>query len=707
MRMIDPKQHASLIALANETLTTGLPAAEQPGRSSYNHWRWHTDVSGIAWVLFDKENASTNTLSAEVLAEFDSLLTEVEAFRPRAMVIRSMKANGFAAGADISEFRSMIEIAEVTATIRQGLEVFDRLSKFPAPTIAVLHGLCLGGGLELALACRIRIGRDDLKIGFPEVMLGLHPGLAGTWRTLDVATDPVAAMTFMLTGRTLDARRAKRLNLIDVVVPERHAAAAVSWAAEGKLTLERTKSLRSRAMTTAPARAIISSKMENETRKRVRREHYPAPYALIDLWREHGGSPVEMRLAETESFARLITGQTAQNLTRVFFLREALKANGKGLEHGIVHVHVIGAGVMGGDIAAWCAKQGFRVTLQDRNVKLIGPAIQRAAKLFEGQHRGSDIKDRLDRLMPDPNGFGLARADLIIEAVPERLDIKHAVYAEVQAKMKPGAILASNTSSILLEDLRAGMQTPSHFLGLHFFNPVAKMPLVEIVTHDLLDPLVQAKVQAFTVAIDKLPLPVKSAPGFLVNRTLTPYMMEAFLAYGEGIKPELIDAAAEAFGMPMGPIELADTVGLDVALHVARELQTQLPGQSSEIPEWFIKLVEDGKLGRKTGQGIYTWTEGKAQKAKLETKPDAHLQDRLILPMINATVACLRERVIDNEDAADAGVIFGTGFAPFRGGPLHYARSRGLDRIFYTLEELTEQYGPRFAPDPGWQDLHR
>ncbi|WP_338049021.1 3-hydroxyacyl-CoA dehydrogenase NAD-binding domain-containing protein [Rhodoligotrophos defluvii] len=706
MRMIDPVRHAALEQLTEERLTLGHPAAGQPAAAEpYRHWRWYMGDARLAWVIFDKQGASTNTLSADVMTELDRLISEVETAAPRALVLRSAKPNGFAAGAEIGDFRSMVVEADVRNLVSQGVAVLDRLAKFRAPTIAVVHGFCLGGGLELALACRIRIARDDTRLGFPEILLGLHPGLSGTWRSLDIAADPIEAMTLMLTGRTLDARRAKRMNLVDVVVPERHIATAVQWAADGKLELSRKRSAKALAMRLPPARALIATRMAAEAEKRAPRKHYPAPYALIDLWREHGGSAAAMRPAETESFARLITGETAQNLIRVFFLRERLKAYGKGEARKIGHVHVIGAGIMGGDIAAWCVARGLRVTLQDQSYALIGPAVKRASELFG--RRGSEIERRsaLDRLIPDPEGIGLARADLVIEAVPEKPEIKQAVYAQAERRMRPDAILATNTSSLRLETLREGLAHPERFVGIHFFNPVAKMPLVEVVTHDRLDPAVKSAALAFVNALDKLPLPVKSAPGFLVNRTLTPYMLEALLAYDEGIKPELIDAVAVDFGMPMGPLELADTVGLDVAQHVAQTMKAAVGGATPELPDWFTKLVAEGKLGRKTGQGLYKWVDGKPQKAKVDSKPDLFLEDRLILPLVNAAVSCVREGVVEDTDAADAGVIFGTGFAPFRGGPIHYARRRGVERVVSVLEELADQHGSRFAPDPGWRDI--
>jgi 3-hydroxyacyl-CoA dehydrogenase/enoyl-CoA hydratase/3-hydroxybutyryl-CoA epimerase len=294
-------------------------------------------------------------------------------------------------------------------------------------------------------------------------------------------------------------------------------------------------------------------------------------------------------------------------------------------------------------------------------------------------------------------------ADLVIEAVPETLDLKRRVYAATEPRLKPDAILATNTSSIPLEELRTGLQRPERLIGVHFFNPVSRMQLVEVVSHDQASQDVLAKARAFLGAIDRLPAPVKSAPGFLVNRALMPYLAEAMLMMDEGIKRETIDAAALDFGMPMGPIELADQVGLDICVHVADVLRKSLPRPMPDVPQWLRLKVEKGELGRKTGKGFYDWKDGEAVKDKNAPKPTDVMTDRLILPMLDVCVTCLREGVVADEDTVDGAMIFATGFAPFRGGPMHYARARGDVR--QTLERLAQLYGERFRPDPGWDRL--
>ncbi|MGI9463270.1 MAG: 3-hydroxyacyl-CoA dehydrogenase family protein, partial [Aestuariivirgaceae bacterium] len=420
----------------------------------------------------------------------------------------------------------------------------------------------------------------------------------------------------------------------------------------------------------------------------------------------HGDDLKAMRSAETKSFAKLLVSDTSRNLVRAFFLREKLKGYAKGAEHGIKHVHVIGAGVMGGDIAAVCAKEGFFVTLQDREIKFIAPAIKRAAEYYKKRiYTDGERQAAMDRLVPDVAGAGIAKADLIIEVVPEDPAIKAAVYKQCEKGMKRSAILATNTSSILLQTLCKGLKSPKRFCGIHFFNPVAQMPLVEVVTHDSLDKKVQARITAFVDAIGKLPLPVKSAPGFLVNRALVPYSIEAFLAHSEGIKAEVIDKVAEDFGMPMGPMEMADVVGLDVGVHVAGVLKRDLDPSMPDTPDWLAKLVNAGNLGKKTGKGIYKWSKGKPQKADTDEPIDPALTDRLMLPLLNTLADCMADGIVEDIDAADAGVIFATGFAPFRGGPLNYARNRGIDDVVEALKKLQTQHGDRFKPSKGWAKL--
>jgi len=689
--------------LGDRVLELG-PKADEAG--PYRHFRLSHDGDGLAWLLFDRAGASANTLSADVIAELDLVLAALENQRPAGIVIRSAKNSGFIAGADVNEFRGATDPRAVETAIGRAHAVIDRLEGIKIPTVAVIHGFCLGGGLEVALACQSRIAIDGARFGFPEVLLGLHPGLGGTARFTRLV-NPMQAMTLMLTGRTIDAQKARALGLVDAVTQERHVRNAVKDAVFGRLKPARPGVLNT-VLNFTPVRGLLASRMRAEAEKAAPHEHYPAPYALIGLWEKHGGDKAAMLAAEKTSFANLMVTPTAQNLIRVFFLREQMKKlAGSGNKVG--HVHVIGAGAMGGDIAAWCANQGMRVTLADMKPEPVAGAMKRAADLFgKIMHKRTDVRDALDRLIPDLDGEGVRNADLIIEAVPEKLELKQKVYAGLEPKMRMGAILATNTSSIPLQDLRTTLQKPERLVGLHFFNPVSRLQLVEVVSHDGSDPQVLTEALAFVGAIDRLPLPVKSSPGFLVNRALTPYMLEAMMMLDEKIDKVAIDAAAKKFGMPMGPIELADQVGLDICLDVGDMLRSKFGDSLPPTPAWLRDKVASGELGRKTGRGFYVWKDGKADKSSAsssEARPTPEMIDRLILPMSNVCVACLREGIVDNADVVDGAMIFGTGYAPFRGGTLNYARTRGAENVASTLRALAEKFGGRFTPDAGWDSF--
>ena len=670
---------------------------DAPKAPDAQNWR-QEDHDGTLTLWLDCAGTGTNIISEAVLRELDTLLDAAKQARPDVLAIRSAKPGGFGAGADIDGFAGLSG-EDAVAMLRQGHAVLDKLAALPVPTVAVVHGTTLGGAFELALACDHRIGVDGVKLGFPEIQLGLHPGLGGTFRLTNLI-DPVEAMQMMLTGRSAHDRRAKKLGIIDALVPERYVDAAIAAAASGRLDHE--GSFRASALRTRAARGLAATRMRSESEKKAPRAHFPAPFALIDLWEDHGGDTGEMQKAEIASFATLLDSSTAQNLIRVFFLRQRLKSTGRG-EDGIAHVHVIGAGAMGAEIAAWAAMQGKRVTIEDVELAPLGQTIRRATKIYERKHlSGIDTRDALDRLMPDPERLGRARADLIIEAGPEKTEVKEAIYAELTNVMKPGAILATNTSSLPLASLVDAAPDPAHFAGLHFFNPVSSMPLVEVVSHDLASQDTLDRLAAFTAGIDRLPARVADYPGFLVNRVLAPYMMEAMLMLDEGHDKVAIDRAALAFGMPLGPVTLADQVGLDICLEVGRSLRDGLDTPVADTPGWLREKVEKGETGKKAGKGLYDYDSEEPPKEPADD-PDQQVIDRLILPMCNAAAEVLRKGVAPDADTVDAAMIFGTGWAPFRGGPLHYAKVRG--DVPETLRQLAEKHGARFDPDPGWDTL--
>ena len=640
--------------------------------AEYRHWKLETDRDDIVWLSFDKEEASTNTLSADTMAELDTILDELRAKAPRGLIVRSGKESGFIAGADVEEFTKIKDADDAMRLVKRGWDLYNKLAALPFPTLALINGFCMGGGVELALACRYRVAVDqpETRFAFPEVMLGILPAWGGVMR-LPRLVGPTAALDMLLTGRAVDARRAKRIGLVDAAVPLR-----IQENAARMMTLEaprpRRLPLAQRIMSLPPFRALVARMARKQLASRVSPDHYPAPYAIVELWQRYDGDPFAPRLMDPASVAGLVEGDTARNLIRIFFLQERLKSLGKDSDFKADHVHVVGAGVMGGDIAAWCAMRGLTVTLQDQSPERLAPAMKRAAELFRRRLRDKPrIRDALDRLIPDTAGDGARRADVVIEAIFENLQAKRELFAKLEPVAKPGAVLASNTSSLELADIGANLRNPSRLVGIHFFNPVPQMQLVEVVNGANTDAEVARRAAAFVRQIDKLPLPVKDSPGFLVNRVLGPYLDQALRMADEGTAPETLDAAAVAFGMPMGPIELADTVGLDICMAVGKELA----GENAQPPKKLAELVAAGHLGKKTGRGFYEWKNGKARKGRAAgATPD--LAAKLIAPYLAEAQKAVAEGIVADADLADAGLVFGTGFAPFRGGPLNYLKTR-------------------------------
>jgi len=668
------------------------------------NWKTESDDNGVVWLCLDTADSKVNVLSSTILMELDQVLQPLIDEPPSGLVLWSGKNRSFVMGADIKEFTKIDSVERAEEVVRLGQQLMDKVEGLKCPTVAVINGFCLGGGLELAMACdyRIVLAGDNKILGLPEVKLGLHPGFGGTVRAVQIC-GVRQAMPIMLTGNPIAPGKAKAIGLVDKISDDdswRTDAAAILAARPPK----QRAPLVDRLLSLSVARPLVRKMLLKQVEGKARREHYPAPYAMIDIWTAEGASVTSGYAAEARSFAELMCSSASRNLVRVFFLQNKLKAQGNKTDAKIKHVHVVGAGVMGGDIAAWCALRGHTVTLQDREQKFIDPAMARASKLFSKRVRDDEKRAATAaRLKADVEGDGVADADLVIEAIYENLEAKQELYEALQAKMKPGALLATNTSSIRLEELRTVLREPQRFIGLHFFNPVAMLPLVEVIRCADTDQDALDIGFAFTKGIGKMPLECASSPGFLVNRILAPYMAEAMHLAEEGVPLAEIDKAAEAFGMPMGPVELADSVGLDVGLHVSKVLGA---ASGRSVPDTLQKMVDDGLLGRKSGQGYYRWENGKAVKPASDGKNvPADIQDRLILPMVNEAVAVLHDGVVAEADLLDAGVIFGTGFAPFRGGPLNYAKERGTTAVVMRLNELAKAHGERFEPHSGWSDL--
>lgn len=634
---------------------------------TFKFWKVEREASGLAWAILDCPGQSTNALSAAVMEELGTLLDQLDSTPPKGLIFKSGKTAGFIAGADIGEFSALDTAEKGRSLVARGWHLFNRLAALPYPTLALIRGHCLGGGLELSLACRYRIAVDEpgTRLGLPEVLLGIVPGWGGMLRLPQVA-GPQVALDMMLTGKTVDGKKAARLGIVDLCVPPRIMEAAARGLVLSGQAPTRAKGIKG-ILNLPVLRGVVASGARKQVARKASREHYPAPYAIIELWEKHGGNA----LAAPELIDGLIASPTAANLLRVFHLQERLKGFGKESDFQIRHVHVIGAGVMGADIAAVCVQRGLTVTLQDQSLERIAAAISRLAPGLERRYRDKlQLRGAFDRLIPDVAGDGAVRADVVIEAIFEDLTAKRSLLASVEKRMRPDAVLGTNTSSLRIEDLRSVLERPSRLVGIHFFNPVPKMPLVEVVATEGCDDVMMARAFAFVRRIEKLPLPVNSAPGFLVNAVLAPYMLEAMRCVDEGVRSEIIDQCMRDFGMPLGPIELADTVGLDIAVAAGRQLAA-----TADPPKCLLERVARGDLGRKTGRGFYTYVNGKAQKGEAGSAPEG-LSQRLVSPIIHTTEAIVALGIVADADLADAGVIFGTGFAPFRGGPMQFSRSQ-------------------------------
>ncbi len=660
---------------------------------AFQHWRIDYDMDRIAWLTLDRAGEKTNSLSREVLTELEMVVELLDKQAPRGVVIQSGKKASFVVGADVREFEGVSNPALAAESIREVHQLFSRIEQLPFPVVVAIEGFCLGGGLELALACHYRIALDvpHTCLGYPEIRLGIYPGFGGSARTPALLGGP-KGLELMLSSRMVRARQAKALGLVDQLVGPH---GSLRWAARNAVLQGRKSSkpgLIKQISNSGPVRRILAKIMRKQTASRANPKHYPAPFSLIDAWEECGDHKSKMLEQEAQRVGELITGDTSRNLRRVFWLMEALKNTGKKSAFRARRVHVVGAGVMGGDIAAWCVLQGLEVTLQDREMKYIEPALKRADSLFRKKLRTPElIAGARSRLIADVDGKGVALADVVIEAIFENAEAKRALYSKIEPELRADALLATNTSAIPLADLSRDLQQPSRLIGLHFFNPVAKMPLVEVVYDPMTNPAEIDRGAAFCNQINRFPLAVSSTPGFLVNRVLAPYMQHALNIHRQrGVPLEALDQAAVDFGMPMGPVELADTVGLDVGLSVIKLLGGEA---ATEDVAALQEMVEKGQLGKKSGAGFYRWKKGKPVKnqaaiAGINLKSVAA---ELMQPYFDECQSCLADQVVADTDLLDAGMIFGTGFAPFRGGPLHYLNKQQPDT----------SGGPESAPEQG------
>lgn len=651
-----------------------------PRFGNHDHWRIEHDSQDIVWLDCDRKGESSNSLSSEVILELDEILAVIEQMQPAGLVIGSAKSGSFILGADIREFDAFESAEAVSERIRQGHAVFSRLENLSCHTVAAIHGFALGGGLELALCCDyiLALNVDETRLGFPEIKLGIFPGLGGTTR-LTERVGGLAGMQLMLTSRNLRAPAARGMGVVDELVDE---FSSMHWAclrAVQQKRRARKPSLLARASNRQPVREALAILLRRKTAEKAPPDHYPAPYRMIDLWARHRDNRRRMFEGEAEQVGQLMVGDTARNLRRLFFLTERMKGLGKGEDFPVRRVHVVGAGVMGGDIAAWCVLQGMEVTLQDRAMEHLEPALKRALKLFRRRLRKpAAVEAARSRLIADVDGQGVPRADVIIEAIFEDADAKRALYATLEPQMSEQAVLATNTSALPLQDLARDLQKPERLIGLHFFNPVDRMPLVEVIHGPRTDQHQVDRGCRFCTQISRFPLPTRSTPGFLVNRVLAPYLMAAFTLMLEGVDRHVIDAAALRFGMPMGPIELADVVGLDVCMKVA---ETLARGDVEAQRELLQRKIDAGELGKKSGKGFHEWSKGrcKRRKVNVDSPYGDQLAARLITPFLEECRAVSEEGIVADDDLLDAGIVFGTGFAPFHGGPMNYLEQLEAD----------------------------
>jgi len=698
------------------------------------------DEDGILWIVFDAPDRSVNLLSAEILEALDALLREA-ADRPevRGLLFTSPKAGMFIAGMDVAQISSVNDSIRGAEAARFGQAVFQKIAAMHAPSVCVIGGTCLGGGTELALACDFRIAADDrsVKIGLPEVQLGIIPGFGGCQR-LPRLVGPQRALDLILTGRSLDGKRAKRAGLVDLVVPqaylEREALRLLKRAIDDGVEttasdLRKRWSLFDTAIErVGPLRRFVLEQARKTTSRKVSARDYPAPFRAIEAIEAAMTKPLLEGLdLEARIVGELIPGRTAKNLIWLFQTQTALKSDRGGLDvapRKIKRIGVLGAGIMGGGIAQLAANNNIPVRLRDIDYDAILTALRTANGTWQRRVKRKRMTRRehgqkMAFISPTLSHTGFKNVDLVVEAVVENLEVKQKVLAEIERHIPDRAVFATNTSSLPISEIAARALRPERVVGMHFFNPVHRMPLVEVIAGRQSSPESVATVHALAVAMGKVPVVVKDGPGFLVNRILSFYMSEAMRLLVEGVRIEALDRAMTAFGMPMGPFALLDTVGLDTAHHVGEVMRAALGKRAgSDDGSPLQALVAAGRLGQKNTRGFYRY------KGEKRTLPDGEiyallgspqprdvppetLQERMVLSMVNEAAICLQDGVVRDPRDVDVAMIMGTGFPPFRGGLLRHADQVGIPIAVDRLSRLSEAHGERFRPADLLQQMVR
>ena len=682
---------------------------------------------GVAWLALDDPDKKVNTLSSRTFAWFEEQVARLEREgregRIRGLVILSGKPGTFVAGADIEELQGLSDEGEILELLGRGHDLMGRLAALPFPTVAAIEGACLGGGLELALACDLRVAADtgSTRLGLPEVQLGLIPGLGGTQRLPRLIGVP-DALDLILTGKRIDAKRARRRGLVDATChPADLRGAALELIERGKPQKAGRKSLSKRAADWAARLPGTSKLVYGKARDQVMERtggHYPAPLVAIDIVREGMKLPAsQMERAldlEAGAFARLVASDVAKSLMGIFFMKNDVEGRAKALARKarpVGRIGVLGAGLMGAGIAQGLARKERQVVMKDRDEVSLARGMRSAAEVFDGRvrrRRMSEVekKEAMARIHPTTSDEPFRRVDFVVEAVFEDLEVKHQVIREIEAVAPEGLIFASNTSTIPIARLAAASKRPECVVGMHFFSPVHKMPLLEVIRHPGTSEEALATTVALGVEMGKTVIVVDDGPGFFTSRVLGPFVNEAAWILAQGARIEEIDRAMRGWGWPVGPLELLDEVGLDVAYHAGRVMAPYF-GDRIAAPPAFETMIEAGRKGRKSGKGFYDYS-GKEKSPDPEVYellgwspslvPAEEIVERCWLQMLNETARSMEDGVVRNPADVDIGVVFGFGFPPFRGGILREADRQGLEAVVRKLEGYAERYGERLAP---------
>lgn len=680
------------------------------------------DEQNIAWLAIDVPNEKMNTLQAAFADEMKEIFALLkDSSGVKGMIIHSLKPDNFVAGADVRMLEACTTASEAEALAKQGQELFQQLSELPYPVVAAIHGPCLGGGLELALACDYRVctDSDKTRLGLPEVQLGLLPGSGGTQR-LPRLIGLLPSLDLILTGKQLRAKKAKKLGVVDACVPHTILLDVAKQLIEkGKSKGKKKQSTKEKLMSgSGLGRKFVFEQAAKKTNEKTR-GNYPATVAILEVI-QHGLEKgfVQGQELEAKRFGELVMSSESKALRSIFFATtEMKKENGAEADPATVNkVGVLGGGLMGAGIShVSVAKAKVPVRIKDVSNDGVLNALNYNYKLFEKQRKRriiskAGLQSKMLQLSGGIDFTSFNHIDVVIEAVFEDLDLKQKMVADIEANAKPETIFATNTSSLPIHKIAEKAERPENIVGLHYFSPVEKMPLVEVIPHETTSEETISTVVALAKKQGKTPIVVKDKAGFYVNRILAPYMNEAahILLANEPI--EQLDGALLDFGFPVGPITLLDEVGVDIGAKIMPILVNEL-GERFKGPDVFDTLLNDGRKGRKSGKGFYTYKGKKKEVDKsvyklLNLTPESKLSDsdialRCVLPMLNEAVRCLDDGIIRSARDGDIGAIFGIGFPPFLGGPFRYMDQFGLKELVEKMNEFASKYGDRYAPCDG------